>query len=893
MNAHKPKDTGDTILYRGTQGAMDPIVTGRQTTGGQRAGESPTGTLFRLLVLLGLAALTGSPLLAQPGAADPFIDVTQQAGIDTPHSALWAEVIGDFFTRGYLSTGQAWGDYDNDGWVDLYLSGGLDPGTLYRNNRDGTFSISEHSSDVALPDTWSGGAVWADYDNDGWKDLYVLAHGANVLLHNEAGRGFRDVTASAGVGDTRKGTTATWGDYDADGFLDLYVANWACLPECQPADPLRASDRLYHNRGDGSFEDVSHLLGDKLQGAAFSASFVDFDDDGDPDIYVVNDQGEHPIGNVLWRNDGPGCSGWCWSEVSRETHSNLVKNGMGLAVGDYDNDLDLDFYFSDMIEPMALLENLGADFRNATRTAGVGGYPSIVGWGTAFFDFDNDGWLDLFLATTEHAKQFDFPSASFGMLYPLPNVLFENNGDGTFGNVTPTSWQEQPRPSMGVAYADYDQDGRVDLVVGNFGQDYSLFRNTGAAGADNHWLTVRLEGRPPVNRDAIHARVFVTTGDGLTRMQEVKSGSSMGAGNDTALHFGLGEATSATVRVVWPDGSEVVFEGVASDQIWELAYEQTAPLGQTLGPEFNTYNADHIPENDPHIAQLLADMTGEQAIAILQRELVAAQFFGLDGEKAEHWGTADTAPESTATRTLTVDRQELSWRSMAQHEQETLATFRFEEAVQIWTRFSMAESTSHTDPPSATPQGVILYLLTDVGVDDVMQYPIPLSKILPSYPGQLPSYPPDAGGRFLIEPGLFIEGGRPDGFAVCCFSSTGLGETNEPHLPLERLPLVIAAFQKLSPNLVPPDTRGLLLTNPLADPSTEEAATIIARCNLAGFDNQGVFLCQNDQLNSLAYMKSHAHGMMGHLVERCSAEWVGDYLEQAKCVLNTMMEEGP
>jgi hypothetical protein len=509
-----------------------------------------------------------------PSMPEPFVDATEEAGIATPHGGIWSEHIGAFFTTGYLATGQAWGDYDNDGWVDLYLTGGKGESRLYRNDRDGTFSVSEHAADVSLADVWTGGAVWADYDNDGWKDLYVLAHGANVLLHNEAGQGFRDVTAVAGVGDPRKGTTATWGDYDNDGHLDLFVANWACLPECRPADPLQASDRLFHNLGNGSFSDVSHLLGDKLQGAAFSASFVDVDEDGDLDIYVVNDQAEHAIGNVLWRNDGAGCDGWCWSEVSRETRSNLVKNGMGLAVGDYDNDLDLDLYFSDMEEPMALLENLGTDFRNVTTVAGVGGPSNLVGWGTAFLDFNNDGWLDLFLAATELAKTRDFPSAPLGMLNAYPNFLFENRGDGTFAYATPPDWERHPKPSMGVAYADYDHDGRVDLIVGNFGEDYSLYRNTSPAGAQNHWLTVRLEGRTPVNRDAIGARVYVTTDDGLTRMQEVKSGSSLGAGNDTALHFGLGGSTDAAVRVVWPNGTEEAFERVDGDQIWHLIYGQ-------------------------------------------------------------------------------------------------------------------------------------------------------------------------------------------------------------------------------------------------------------------------------------------------------------------------------
>lgn len=540
---------------------------------------SPAGVLLRLAVLLGVAVLAASPALAQQAAPDLFVDVSEEAGIRALHEATWEEFSGENFTRGYLATGQAWGDYDNDGWVDLYLTGGLNPSALYRNDGDGTFSISEHSGDVGLPDVWTGGAVWADYDNDGFKDLYVLANGANVLFHNEAGQGFQDVTQAAGVGDTGKGTTAAWGDYDGDGYLDLYVANWSCIPECpRPADPVLASDRLYHNNRDGTFTDVSGLLNAvKRQGSAFSASFVDFDNDGDPDIYVINDKAEQPIGNVLWRNDGPGCDGWCWHDASSETRSKIVKHGMGLAVGDYDNDLDLDFYFSDMVEPMALLENLGDQFRDASKTAGVGVGPgSVVGWGTAFFDFNNDGWLDLFLASTELIWAQDLQRPE-GMLFPYPNPLFQNRGDGTFLDVTPTSWQQQPKPSMGVAYADYDRDGLVDFVVGNFGQGYILYRNAGLAGAENHWLTIRLEGRAPINFDAIHARVFVTTEDGLTRMQEVKSGSSLGAGNDTALHFGLGGSTSATVRVVWPDGTEDVVAEVAADRILDLSYGEVGP----------------------------------------------------------------------------------------------------------------------------------------------------------------------------------------------------------------------------------------------------------------------------------------------------------------------------
>ena len=313
-------------------------------------------------------------------------------------------------------------------------------------------------------------------------------------------------------------------------------------------------------------------------------------------------------------------------------------------------------------------------------------------------------------------------------------------------------------------------------------------------------------------------------------------------------------------------------------------------VGQTLGPEYNIYNADHLPENDPRIAEIAADMSVQEAAAILQRELVGAQFFGLNGVKAAHWGSSDISAETAATRTLVVNQRELSWRSMMQGEEEALASFSFEEAVQVWTRFSMAERSSDNDPAAATPQGVVLYILTNDGVNDVMEYPIPLSKILPSYPAGLSPYP---SGFSLTAPGLFVKNGNPSGFTVCCFSSTGFGDGEDPHLPLARLPLVIAAIQKLSPNLTSPDTAGLLLTNPLAYPTVEEAENILAQCNRGGFDNQGVFLCQNDQLNSLAYMKSHTGGMMDHLVVRCSSTWLGDYLEQSKCVLNTMMEEGP
>lgn len=533
------------------------------------------------------------PQLAQIRASYPesFKDVSEDAGIDAAHEASW-RMFHDNFTTGYLGIGQAWGDYDNDGWVDLYVTGNQLPNTLYQNQGDGTFAVSDLSESVGLPDIPNGGAVWADYDNDGWKDLYVLSHGANVLLNNEEGQGFRDVTALAGVGDTGKGSTATWGDYDNDGWLDLFVTNWACHPECDPLDFTLSQDKLYHNDGpnaDGevTFSDVSNLLVyRKLLGAGFTASFVDFDNDRDMDIYVVNDALMNPIGNVLWRNDGPdvdgSCGGWCWTDSSTETGAGIVIEGMGLAVGDYDNDRDLDFYLSNMVNPSALMDNQGnGTFINRGRAAGVGAGPgATVGWGTTFFDYNNDGWLDLTMSTTEF-RNYDRDTPPDGMHFDHPNFLYRNNQDGTFKKVTPVSWLTNPRRSMGIAYADYDQDGWVDFVTGDWGRGYTLYQNQigineGSEAASN-WISIRITGSTeqngPVNRDGIGTRIYIRKSDGTSQMQEVKSGSSLGAGNDTALHFGLGSAEVDLVYVQWPDGTMQLLDSVPINQILDVQYE--------------------------------------------------------------------------------------------------------------------------------------------------------------------------------------------------------------------------------------------------------------------------------------------------------------------------------
>ena len=520
-------------------------------------------------------ALVVAPALAQAQGEPPiFRDVSAEAGITATHRGIWDDSEA---RQGYLAIGQAWGDYDRDGWLDLYVTGNLDPNVLYRNNQDGSFSVSDFSQQLSLPDVPSGGVVWADYDNDGWLDLYVVNYGANRLFRNEAGAGFSDVTLAAGVGDTGKGTSAAFGDYNRDGWLDLYVTNWSCFPECDPVDFAAQQDRLYLNNRDGSFTDVTGALTYGLTlGAGFAPGFLDYDGDGDLDIYVVNDKLQNEIGNVLWRNDGAGCGHWCWTNVSTETGTDLMINGMGLDASDYDNDGDLDLYITDMVYQMHLLMNDGAgSFRNRARSTGSAinmGPDEGVGWGAAFFDFDNDGWQDLYVATTQYFQTF--PELEVSFMNPLPDALFRNNRHRSFIDLSQQSGIDAPRATLGVAYADYDRDGDLDLVTGNWNSGYRLYQNQG--NDNNRWLAVSLRGGGDVNRDAVGSVVYLDTGDGAPQMQTVKIGSGLGGNNQPALHFGLGAAATADLRVVWSNGVECSFQSLPANQYLVLQYGLSA-----------------------------------------------------------------------------------------------------------------------------------------------------------------------------------------------------------------------------------------------------------------------------------------------------------------------------
>lgn len=467
---------------------------------------------------------TGSSRDGLPGG---FVEVAAEFGIDVVHQS----------EDSFATQGQAWGDFDGDGVLDLALTSQLAPNQLLRGaNGVGFEPAAWGGKDLALPGAVSTGAVFVDYDNDSWPDLYVLARGSNSMLRNEQGQGFVDSTISTGLGDLGFGETAAWADYDGDGLLDVYIAN----------NETSLPDRLFHNDGGGVFSDTGGMLDVGVRTRlAFSATFFDYDLDGDPDLYVGNDKHS---GNVLWRNDGAGCGGWCFTDVSGESDAGVEMGSMGIAVGDYDNDGDQDVFVSDL-GPMTLLRNQAAQgipgFVEVAETAGALVDEEMwfqYGWGAQFVDFDNDGWLDLYVSL---GRLSSGPTR--------PNVMLHNRGDGTFKRLNHAAGAQDTRTSQGLAVADFDEDGWVDLVVGNQDAPYALFHNTGTGGT---WLEVEARGDGEiVSRDAVGTRVSVTDNSGRTQTREVILGSSLGAGSSLRLHFGFGDTTPVSMWIRWPDGT--------------------------------------------------------------------------------------------------------------------------------------------------------------------------------------------------------------------------------------------------------------------------------------------------------------------------------------------------
>ena len=547
-----------------------------------------------------------------------FSEASVEAGVDFMHYRDLLDIVP-------FGAGLVVFDYDNDQDQDIYVTSTENKGNLvgdegnnalYRNNGDGTFTEVGTAAGVADLEGKGNGGCAADYDNDGDQDLFVANWGSSKLFENNGDGTFRDATGYTGLGDpdtTYRSMGCAWGDYDRDGLLDLVVVrhidesrlaeDWSSnrqggfidlivAPYADASNSYQAYIELYfsgvkplalyHNEGDGTFSEVTHLLGDigepsfeqgnygNVWGAGFQPGWLDFDNDGDPDLYVVNDFGEEVQPNVLWRNDGARADGsWKFADISAESGANAAVSGMGLAVGDYNVDGFLDLFITNMGDDV-LLVNDGDGLRLTNNADGAGVAAGLfrqrerVSWGTVFLDYDNDGYEDLyvvsgFLDTDPHENRRE-----------QPNLLFHNNGgSGVFADVSSISGADDPGVGRGVAYADFNGDGCLDLYQTNLGksayigESARLFLNN--CEWSNNWIVIRTEGTVS-NRDGIGARVSVDAGE-ITQIREVAAGGSNKSQNMLPVHFGLGSAEVVdSIEILWPSGKLQTLSNVAVNQ---------------------------------------------------------------------------------------------------------------------------------------------------------------------------------------------------------------------------------------------------------------------------------------------------------------------------------------
>jgi len=544
---------------------------------------------MRLPYFYALSCLLSMGLFAAPVWAQTFVNVIEETGINFVHE------IDGTCPGPPVGSGSAWADYDNDGDIDFYITNHGGPSGLYRNEGDTSgdelpdFVNVAPALGVDEADDISHGVCFADYDNDGDQDLYITHWGGNTLYQNrlmETGSvEFVDVTAIAGVGDADRCLTAAWADYDQDGYIDLYLAkHFDCLPNTR-----ESRDHLFKNNGDGTFTDVSQYLcsdgtltcSQLNLSHAFTAGWFDLENDNDLDLYIASDVIAGGWPNILWRNDGPdGAGGWIFTDISAESYTDYSINCMGLGIGDYDNDGFFDLAFSHT-QGGFLLRNLHDEtFEDVSVPAGVRRVftpdsAQAVTWGTVFFDYDNDQWLDLFYVG----------GMISGVPTPQPDALFHNNQDGfTFEDVSAAAGVDDDRRGRCASICDFDQDGFVDLFVGNYGWPVDLWHNESRdLGNTNHWLKVTAEGGLTpggelINRDAIGARFHLTTADGITQMRQITSGPTHGGGDYKAAYFGLGTYTSGTLSVTWPNGEVEDLGIVDADQ--HLHYSLTTGVSE-------------------------------------------------------------------------------------------------------------------------------------------------------------------------------------------------------------------------------------------------------------------------------------------------------------------------
>ena len=554
-----------------------------------------------LLVLLAVASHAQAPYAASADHAAPawFVDVAAKAGIHVRNVNGSAE--DKRYIVEATGSGVAIFDFDRDGWPDIYLVNGTELGTsreitkdkptghLFRNNHDGAFA--DVTAKAGLISTgWGQGACVGDYDNDGFDDLYVTGYGKNRLFHNQGDGTFREVAEQASVAGTGRewGTGCAFVDYDRDGKLDLVVADYVhfdlattpapgaeagCMWKgaavmCGPRGLPSAPNLLFHNEGGGRFKDVSVASGiQKTAGHyCFSVTTLDYNEDGWPDVYVACDS----TPSILYRNNRNGTftdvgadAGAAFNEDGRE------QAGMGSTAADYDGDGHLDLFKTNFSDDTSTLYHANGDgtFTDATQTAGLATNLDALGWGTMFADVDNDGFPDLLVVNGHVYPEVD--AAKLGASFHEPRFLYWNQGNGKFKDLSKSSGPglAEPFSGRGLAIADLWNDGRLEAVVNNLSDRPMLLVNE--ARNMNHWLGLKLTGTTS-NRSAIGARVMLY-GSKRNWVDEVRSGSSYNSSSDLRLHFGLGAETKlSSIEVRWPNGERETFPGGRVDSLMQL-----------------------------------------------------------------------------------------------------------------------------------------------------------------------------------------------------------------------------------------------------------------------------------------------------------------------------------
>src|ERR1700722_12224066 len=543
------------------------------------------GTRFSVILgmFLPVALLAQTLPAAQP--IPQFEDITKRAGLTVPHNSTPEKR----YIVESMSGGVGFIDCDNDGKLDIltingssvdrYRKGGDLMITLYHQDADLKFTDITQAAGLTRKG-WGMGVSVMDFDNDGWQDIYVTGYGGNALYRNLGNCKFEDVTDKAGLRVGGFSTGAAWADYDRDGLVDMnnlpefgsddkFCRYRGVMVQCGPGGLPGESDFLFRNRGDGTFEDVSKKAGvdDPDHYFGMQAVWADYDNDGWPDLYVPNDGKP----NYLYHNKHDGTfedigllSGTALSLDGKEQGS------MGVDFGDFDHDGRLDIFVTNFVnEPDALYWNQGEQgFTDIGWKAGIAKATTpLVGWGTGFVDFVNDGWLDIFEVNGHVYPQMDYIKGAAG--YKQPVLLYRNNRDRTFEDITALSGLDKlpPASRRGAAFGDLNNDGKIDILMLNVGQPPTLLLNR--TRTSNHAVLFKLIGTKS-NKAAIGARVSVTAG-GVVQFTEVRSGTSYLSQNDLRLHFGLGkETTMDTVEVSWPSGKKEIYKDLASDFIYTI-----------------------------------------------------------------------------------------------------------------------------------------------------------------------------------------------------------------------------------------------------------------------------------------------------------------------------------